>query len=83
MIRLGRNAALALTLAALSGCSYDYANNIDRVSYSAGNATKANLALQTVDPSKKSMYDNDDLGKDGHLPIVDVIVKDPLPGDGN
>ena len=80
MIRLGRNAALALVLAALSGCSYDYMNHLDTVSPRAGNAVKANLARETLNPFKKSMTDTDGLGKDGNMPIVDVVVKDPLPG---
>ena len=33
--------------------------------YSAGNAVKANLEAQTIDPSKKSMYKTKGLGKDG------------------
>jgi len=81
MIRLGRNAALALALAALSGCSYDYMSGLDRVSPSAGNAVKANLARETINPSKKSMYDTTGLGKDGNMPIVDVVVKDPVLSD--
>ena len=80
MIRLGRNAALALVLAALSGCSYDYLSRYDRVAYSAGNAVKANLARETLNPSKKSMTDTTGLGKDGNMPIVDVVVKDPILG---
>jgi hypothetical protein len=81
MIQLGKNAALALVLSALlGGCTYDYAQHADAVGYSAGDAVKANLALQTIDPSKKSMNNTDDLGKDGHMPIVDVIVADPIPG---
>lgn len=82
MIQTSRNAALAIALAALlGGCSYDYASRLDRVANRAGNAVKANLALHTIDPSKKSMYETDDLGKDGHMPIVDVVVKDPVLGD--
>jgi hypothetical protein len=84
MIQTSRNAALALALAALlTGCTYDYASRLDRVSNRAGNAVKANLALHTINPSKKSMYKTDDLGKDGHMPIVDVVVKDPVLGDGD
>lgn len=58
--------ALALGLAlALSGCAYDYLQRTDRVSYSSGNAVKANLEQQTTSPSKKSMYSTSGLGKDG------------------
>jgi hypothetical protein len=84
MITTSRNAALALVLAALlGGCTYDYAQHSDRVAYSAGDAVKANLARETIDPSKKSMNNTDGLGKDGNMPIVDVVVKDPLPGQSN
>ena len=62
MIRLGVASALALTLA---GCAYDYAQNSDRVGFSAGNAVKANLAAQTTNPSKSSQHETDGLGKDG------------------
>lgn len=81
MIATSRNAALALVLAALlGGCSYDYIQHTDRVAYSAGDAVKANLAVQTTNPSKKSMNDTSDLGKDGNMPIVNVVVEDPILG---
>ena len=81
MIQLSKNAALTLVLAALlGGCTYDYAQHTDQVGYSAGDAVRANRALQTIDPSKKSMNNTDGLGKDGNMPIVDVIVADPIPG---
>ena len=79
---LSRNTALALILGlTLTGCSYDYAQHTDQVAFSAGDAVKSNLALQTIDPSKTSMNDTSDLGKDGNMPIVDVIVKDPILGE--
>jgi len=81
MIQLSKNAALAIVLAGLlGGCTYDYAQHTDAVAYSAGDAVKGNLALQTIDPSKKSMNNTDGLGKDGNMPIVDVVVKDPILG---
>ena len=81
MIQLGRNAALALALATLlGGCAYDSAQHTDRVAYSAGDAVKTNMALQTIDPSKSSMNDTSGLGKDGVTPIVEVVVKDPILG---
>ncbi len=83
MITLGKNAALALTLALLSGCTYDYTSRYDRVAYGAGNAVKANLARETTNPSKKSMNDTSGLGKDGNMPIVDVVVNDPVLGGGS
>lgn len=65
MLRLS-NAVLAIALStALSGCAYDYAQRTDRVAFSAGDAVKANLALHTTDPSKKSMNNTSGLGADG------------------
>lgn len=82
MIVAGRNAALALVLAAtFTGCNtYDYTQRTDRVAFSAGDAVKANMAIQAIDPSKKSMNDTGDLGKNGSMPIVEVVVEDPLAG---
>jgi hypothetical protein len=56
--------ALALTLAA---CAYDYRQHTDRVAYSAGDAVKANLASETTNPSKRSMYATGGLGKNGNV----------------
>ena len=58
-------AAAIVLLAALGGCSYDYMQRTDRVSYSAGNAVKANLARETTNPMKASMYSTKGLGKNG------------------
>ena len=82
--RMTKAATIASALAAalaLAGCGYDYLQHSDRISYRAGDAVRANLALHTINPSKKSMYQTDDLGKDGHMPIVDVVVKDPVLSD--
>jgi hypothetical protein len=82
MIILSKNAALALLMGlTLAGCSYDYAQRTDQVGYSAGDAVKSNLALQTINPSKKSMNDTSGLGKDGIMPIVNVVVADPVLGE--
>jgi hypothetical protein len=55
-------AGMALVLA---GCAYDYFNRHDRVAYSAGDAVKANLEMQTVNPSSASQYSVKGLGKNG------------------
>ena len=57
----------ALLALPLGGCSYDYVQHTDRVGYSAGNAVKANMAMQTINPSKDSMYNTKGLGKDGAI----------------
>lgn len=81
MIVTSRTTALALVLAAsLTGCAYDYAQHTDRVGFSAGDAVKSNMAIQTTNPSKTSMNDTTGLGRDGVTPIVDVVVKDPILG---
>ena len=49
----------------LSGCSYDYLQHTDRVAYSAGDAVRANLESETINPSKRSMYNTGGLGKTG------------------
>lgn len=62
LVRITVAASLALLLA---GCVYDYAQHTDRVGFTAGNAVKANLEAQTVNPSDKRRYKVDGLGKDG------------------
>jgi hypothetical protein len=57
-------AALALSL---GGCTYDYLQNTDRVGYHAGDAVNANLVGETVNPTKSSMYNRTQLGKDGNV----------------
>lgn len=61
-------AAATVLVAALGGCSYDYMQRTDRVGYSAGNAVRANLARETSNPTKGSMYSTKGLGKNG--PVV-------------
>lgn len=63
-----KNAALAATLALLtSGCVHDYMQRSDRISYSAGDAVKANLERETIDPSKDSMNNLSGLGRNGYV----------------
>jgi hypothetical protein len=59
-------AVLSATLL-LGGCSYDYLQHTDRVGYSAGNAIRANMAIQTVNPSKGSQYVTSGLGGNGNV----------------
>ena len=63
---------LALILAgtaalALSGCAYDYLQRTDKVGYSAGDAVKANLEAQTIDPARDAAYSTKGLGKNGYV----------------
>jgi hypothetical protein len=68
-------AAAITLLAVLGGCSYDYMQRTDRVGYSAGNAVKANLAQQTTNPMKASMYSTKGLGKNG------PVLAEPAPAE--
>lgn len=61
-------AAAALSAASLlGGCAYDYLQHTDRVGYSAGDAVAHNLAQETVNPSKRSMYVKSGFGKNGDV----------------
>ncbi len=62
LILAGTAAALAL-----SGCAYDYLQRTDKVGYSAGDAVKANLEAQTIDPARDSSYSTKGLGKNGYV----------------
>ena len=66
-------AVLALALL-LSGCAYDNLQHTDRVSYSAGDAVRANIEAQTINPSSGSMYDTSGLGKNGTATVLPPIT---------
>lgn len=68
MVRLGLmgGASLALTMLA-SGCTYDHMQRTDRVSFRAGNAVRANIAIHTINPSKGSQYVTTGLGANGSV----------------
>jgi hypothetical protein len=60
--------ALLLTGAALTpigGCTYDYLNRQDRVTFAAGDAVRSNLERETADPTSRSRYSVKGLGKNG------------------
>ncbi len=54
---MGRFITILAVIPLLSGCAYDYLQHTDRIAYSAGDAVHANLEAETVNPSKRSMYD--------------------------
>jgi hypothetical protein len=56
----------AATLA-LGGCAYDYLQRTDKVGYTAGDAIKANMEAQTMNPSKDSAYSVKGIGKNGYV----------------
>jgi len=72
---VGIKAAIGLALLALSlqGCGFDYLNHLDRVTLHGGDAVDANLAAETTNPTKRSMYNIYGLGRNG-----DVIPPAPV-----
>lgn len=78
--RFGKLAANVITVLALSalaaGCTYEQANHSDRVTLAAGNAVRANLERETVNPSKGSMYWLRGLGRNG------VVIPQDASDDG-
>ena len=72
LVRAGA-AAMAVAFA-LGGCTYDYLQHSDRVAYSAGDAVKANLERETINPSKKSQFNTRGLGRDG---VVLAVEEEP------
>ena len=69
--------ALATLTVMLNGCSYDYLQHTDRVAYNAGDAVKANLESETINPSKRSMYYTKGLGKNGIASVTAVTPSAP------
>jgi hypothetical protein len=62
---MGRLLVSGLVAASLAGCSTDDLQHSDRIRYGAGNAVRANLEAETVNPSKASMYRTAGLGANG------------------
>lgn len=60
-------AALTAAVLVVGGCTYDYAQRTDRVGYQAGDAVEANMAIQTIDPSKPAQNSTAGLGKNGNV----------------
>lgn len=68
----GRNAFVATATAILlalplGGCGFDYLQHTDRIGYRAGDAVRANLERETLDPAHASMLDITGLGKNGSV----------------
>jgi hypothetical protein len=78
---LGLVAGLGVALL-LTGCSYDYMQHTDRVAYRAGDAVKANLEGETINPAKRSMFNKWGLGRNGTvIPATTVTTAPPTtPG---
>jgi hypothetical protein len=71
LLRSASLIATALLSLALCACTYDYLNNLDRVSLAGGNAVQSNLEQETINPSSRRMYKTTGLGANGS-----VIPKD-------
>jgi hypothetical protein len=66
-------------LALLGGCVFDHLNRLDRVTLAGGNAVKANLEMQTIDPTKESQYRTKGLGKNGTVIPGEEVAVTPAP----
>jgi hypothetical protein len=66
-------------LALLGGCAFDYLNRLDRVTLAGGDAVKANLEMQTTDPTKDSQYRTKGLGSNGAVIPDDEGMTSPAP----
>ncbi len=73
ILNAARAVALLAVVSGLAGCAYDYRQRTDRVGYTAGDAVKANLARETTNPTKASMYSTKGLGRDGPA-VVDTAA---------
>lgn len=81
--RLAMAAAALSAASLLGGCAYDYLQHTDRVGYSAGDAVAHNLAQETINPSKRSMYVKSGLGRNGSvIPSADSSASSPAPPSG-
>ena len=69
-----RTAIIIATALALGGCAYDYAQRTDRIAYSAGNAVRANLERETINPTSASRYNTKGLGKNGVAQTSDPVI---------
>jgi hypothetical protein len=65
--RLGLILGGAAAALMLSGCAYDYLQRTDRVGYSAGDAIRANMEAQTINPAADAAYSTKGLGKNGYV----------------
>jgi len=63
----------------LSACGYDYLQQTDRVGYSAGNAVRANIESETINPSRRSLYSTAGLGKNGKVIPADATAAASTP----
>lgn len=75
LLNVVRGVATLAVFSALAGCAYDYRQRTDRVGYAAGDAVKANLARETANPTKASMYSTKGLGKNGS------VIVPPAPAE--
>lgn len=73
-------AFVAASLLPLAGCSSDYLNHRDRITLAGGNAVRANLERETINPSKASMYRTTRLGSNGNqIPAKQAEATAPAP----
>lgn len=78
---VGRIAFMGALALALAGCTYDYVQRSDRVGYSTGDAVRANIEAQTINPSKRSMRNTTGLGKNGAVAVAAPATEEPSSDD--
>jgi len=79
----GRLAAVLGLSAMLGGCAYDYVQRTDRVAYSAGDAVRANLERETMNPSHRGQYNTKGLGRNGNVSNGNPVIVIPPLGTPN
>ena len=67
LMRTASLLATALLSLGLSACTFDYLNNLDRVTLAGGNAVQSNLEQETVNPANRQSYKTKGLGADGDV----------------
>jgi hypothetical protein len=78
-----RLAAVLGLAVVLGGCTYDYVQRTDRVAYSAGDAVRANLERETMNPSHRGQYNTKGLGRNGNTANGNPVVVIPPLGATN
>ena len=68
----------ALLSLLLSACTYDYLNNLDRVTFAGGDAVQRNLEQETVNPAGRQKYKTTGLGANGSV-IPPKTTSAPAP----
>lgn len=77
LMRTASLLATALLSLGLSACTFDYLNNLDRMTLAGGNAVQSNLEQETVNPANRQSYKTKGLGADGNVVPPKTTGKTP------